>query len=442
MSAPRSGAGSADPSDGQWGRGESHSSGRGGTAPSKERVHEGVASDFASSGEGVVATSAGTFLVRGAIPGERVRFSVDKKSGRLLEVVAPSADRVSPICADADACGGCPLMIASPALARRFKRGKVERATGVEPEWIEGQPFAYRRRARLAFDARRKTIGYRAARSKDVVSVATCHVLDPRLEHARSAIAPLLEVLAGAGEIALDVGASGAIASIVTPESQSERVYRALEAVVRSGALGGIELRAGGAAAAVFGDVRSTSEDREGKPLFGPALGFAQANDEINRALVERVVELVEPNGKSVLELYAGGGNLTVALAPGAKELVAVERDAELVSALRENLKARAIERVKVVHDEAERAVQKARRVDAVVLDPPRAGAREVVRALPAWKPRSIVYVSCDAATLERDAKELAARGYEVDRALALDMFPQTAHVEAIARFVPSPKGQ
>jgi 23S rRNA (uracil1939-C5)-methyltransferase len=401
---------------------------------------EGVASDLAASGEGVVAVPEGTFLVRGALPGERVRFESEKKAARLLEVVEPSPERVSAVCADAEACGGCPLMIASPALARRFKRQKIARATGIEPEWIEASRLGYRRRARLAFDARRRALGYRGARSRDVVSIATCHVLDPRLERARSALAPVLGVLAGAGEIALDLGASGPIASIVTPEPQSEPVYRALEELVRGGELGGLELRAGGAAPAVFGDVRSVSADREGRPLFGPALGFAQANDEINRALVDRVVDLVEPGGKTLLELYAGAGNLTVALAPGAKEVVAVERDAELVTALRENLKARALEQVKVVHDDAERAVLRARRADVVVLDPPRTGAREVVRALPAIKARVIVYVSCDAATLARDAKELASSGYEIDRVFALDMFPQTAHVEAIARFVPSAK--
>jgi 23S rRNA (uracil1939-C5)-methyltransferase len=401
----------------------------------KGRVIEAVVRDLAAGGEGVVPTEDGTFLVRGAIPGERVRLAVEKKDARLLAVLDASPDRVEAICVDADACGGCPLMIASPAASRTYKLARIERATGLAPEWVEGPALGYRRRARLAFDARRKSLGYRASRSREIVRVRTCHVLDPRLETARGRLAEILDRLTGAGEIALDLGPSGVVASIVTPIAQAEPFYRAAEALVAAGAVAGIELRVEGAAPAVFGDVRSMTLDREGQPLFGPALGFAQANDTVNRVLVERVLELAEPAGKSVLELYAGAGNLTVALARHAKDLTAVERDADLVRALRLNAAERALA-VKIVHDDAEAAVARIRRPEVVVLDPPRTGAREVVRALAELRARVIVYVSCDPATLERDGKELTARGYIVDRSVALDMFPQTAHVEAVARFV------
>jgi 23S rRNA (uracil1939-C5)-methyltransferase len=138
-----------------------------------------------------------------------------------------------------------------------------------------------------------------------------------------------------------------------------------------------------------------------------------------------------------VLELFAGHGNFSVALAAQASELRAVESDQQAAEACRQNLRERKLGHARVVCDDAARGAQGRTHVDVVVLDPPRTGARAALSAIVARRPKRIVYVSCDGATLRRDLGELAASGYRVDAAAAFDMFPQTSHLEAVVRLVP-----
>ncbi len=131
---------------------------------------------------------------------------------------------------------------------------------------------------------------------------------------------------------------------------------------------------------------------------------------------------------ESALELYAGHGNLTVAIAPRVGTLVAVEQDREAVSAMQQNVADRPIQ-VKVVCEDA--GAYPEGRYDTVILDPPRGGAREPLERL-GRGPKRIVYVSCHPATLGRDVAELATRGFSVKSARGFDLFPQTPHVEAL----------
>jgi 23S rRNA (uracil1939-C5)-methyltransferase len=169
--------------------------------------------------------------------------------------------------------------------------------------------------------------------------------------------------------------------------------------------------------------------------LWGPSGSFSQANDGINQRLVEQVLALAEPTGMRVLELHCGMGNFTVALAKDAETLIAVEQHAGPAQACRANLAARGL-KARVVETDASRAPKG--RYDVIVLDPPRQGARALFEDSGFWHDtRRIVYVSCDTATLARDLHLACQRGYRIDRMIAFDMFPQTAHLESVVRLVP-----
>jgi 23S rRNA (uracil1939-C5)-methyltransferase len=401
----------------------------------------GYVRDIARGGEAVVATDQGVVLAPLAVPGEEVEVDrIERRGGvergRLARVRAPSHHRVEAPCERAEACGGCPLMTLSIGEQRRFKAGWVAEAVG----WTEvpmrapSPDLAYRRRARLAFQATSAgaRLGYRGHRSRHVVDVPTCPVLAPvlddALERVRRELAPHL---VGRGELRLTVGTGGRpVVSLSSAEPQPPALYSAARELV--GAFAGVALYLGGATTpAVFGDPAEELEGPGGDLLRGPAGAFSQANDAVNEALVETVVQLAEPAGRTVVELYAGMGNLTVPLARRAARVVAVERDPAAARAAEENLR-RAGLTAEVRAGEAE--AEPLPKADVLVLDPPRTGARDALgRALGTGAER-IVYVSCDPVTLGRDVATLRDAGYEVDHAMAFDMFPHTAHVEAVVR--------
>lgn len=408
---------------------------------------EGLVRDVVASGESVVESERGLVFVRGGLPGERLRFELEAKRGRvqrgrLLQVLEPSAARVEPVCRHAGRCGGCALMHAAPDEQRKLRlaalRSALRKVAGeIEITLHEAtEQLAYRRRARLAFRVRgkRAELGFRRERSHELSDIEQCAVLDPVLASALVLLRErLLPSLTGEGEIRLAHGAQERAVLVLTSESvQTPALYALCEALVREQQLAGIALYIAGASRpASFGDAREWSVGFDGAPLEGAIGGFSQAHASINQTLVARVAAHAQVDGARVLELYAGAGNLTVALAAHAASYVAVEQAPEAVVALRHNLERRAL-RAKVVEADARQYAARAAAADVVVLDPPRIGAQGVLAALCAHKPRRIVYVSCDAATLARDLGELDGR-HAVRAIEAFEMFPQTPDLELLA---------
>jgi 23S rRNA (uracil1939-C5)-methyltransferase len=383
-----------------------------------------------------------------ALPGEEVAIAHVEKRGKVLRgalrrVISASPDRVAAPCPYVEACGGCPLMMLADRAQRAVKRAWVERAAGVPPSLVAAEvTLGTRERARLAFETKGGAvrIGFRSARSRGVVDVDVCAVLSPvtsrGLAFARARLAPRL---VGSGEIWLAHGAGGLPVLWLQSESaEPPHVYEAAREGVSAGELAGAALRVGGAGEATFGDPRERSVALDGEPLVGPTFGFSQAHGGLNRELVRLVLALAAPAGKSVLELYAGTGNLTVALAREARALTAVESSADAARACEANLEARGLRaKVKVVADDAAMAAGRERAAEVVILDPPRTGARDAIAPILALAPERIVYVSCDPPTLGRDVAMLGGGGYRVASAHALDMFPHTAHVEAVVVLEP-----
>lgn len=400
--------------------------------------------DLVDSGESVVETELGVVLVRGGLPGEQVRVRAEAarqgvRHGQLVEVLTASSARVEPACAVVDRCGGCPMMRLDLTAQRELKRERVLRAlrsggfdceVALEPV---GEGLGYRRRARLAFrrTAQRCLIGYRQGSGHQLVDVDDCPVLDRALNAALGQIrGQLAGALEGSGTLTLDSDDSGrVVVQLICDQPVGPAVYRAAEALASVAPICGVSLRVGTGAPASFADAQVRARASDARPLRAP--GFSQANAEVNRRLSELVVELAQPSGARVLELYAGHGNFSVELAGSAAAFWAVEGDRAAAEACRENLAARGLSHARVLaQDVATLSLRE--RVDVVVLDPPRAGAKPLAALVERARAQRVVYVSCHMTTLARDLKALAPLGFRAERAHALDMFPQTAHIEAI----------
>ncbi len=418
-------------------------------------VLPGTVRDVVQSGEGVVETSEGVFFVRGVIAGEALLVRPVDKPGRVrranvVRITESAPSRVEPACPHAARCGGCPTMhldlAAQRALKARFL-GEALRKAGVGSELVidvvnADITLGYRRRARLTFRAGKPTaLGFRRERSHEVIDIDRCIVLEPVLDTAIGTLrTKLLPSLVGEGEIGLSIGAKGgAVVVLRSSEAQARSVYAACEEMVSAGELEGVAITAGGATLpALIGQPEECALAADGQVLRGTVGGFSQAHASINRALTERVLALAEPAGMRVLELYAGHGNFSVMLAAQALSLVAVEQDGPALKACRANLEARGL-KAKLIEGDVQRNLGSGP-IDVVVLDPPRTGAPGVLTALRARKPKRIVYVSCDPATLSRDIAELQAEApgprYRVDHAACFEMFPQTADLESVVRLV------
>lgn len=417
------------------------------TAPKATRL-EGRVRDIVQSGDAILETERGLVFARGALPGERVLCELDPKlkkplRGRVIKVLSASPERVEVACAHARRCGGCPLMPMSLSGQRALKLGFLRAAlegAGVKADFPIAhvgaeQVLGYRRRARLAFQVARgaRLVGYRRERSHALVDIPDCAVLHPTLSAALNSLREqILPELAGEGEIRLALGEGERAVSVISArEAQPPRLYAACEALCARGPFAGIALYAAGATApAVFGAPTEWSSALDGRPLEGALGGFSQAHAEINRRLVERVRDLCAPEGKQVIELFAGHGNFSVALAKGAQKYLAVEQDARAVTALRRNLEARGLTAKVVEGDAFSYSIPTG--FEVALLDPPRAGAPGLLTRLAERKLKRIVYVSCDPQTLARDLREVLDHGYRLSFAEVFEMFPQTADLECV----------
>jgi len=300
-------------------------------------------------------------------------------------------------------------------------------------ELVPGPPLAYRNRARLRWMAGR--LGTLRAGARQVVDVPSCATLAPPLAQGLAALREVLAALGPAGEARLVCAASGGAAAALSPERDPDAAFfGAIESLVREGRLRGAIVTSAGTSRAVLGDPTGEVAGGDGRPLAVDPDGFAQPCD----ALVPRIADallggLALRSDDRILELFAGAGTWTVALAPRVFAIVAVESDLRAARRLEENAAARGLANVRVRRETAESALASPGKTPTiVVLDPPRTGARAEVAAIAALRPRRVAYVSCDPATLARDVGAFGAVGYRAICVRAFDLMPQTADVETL----------
>ncbi len=428
---------------------------------------EATIAELAPGGDGVALCDAAgerrAIFVPGVAPGERVRLDVDLSRrparGRLLAVLEPSPARVVPHCPHQSRCGACDWMHLSLEAQAAEHASIVSR---VLPRAYRSTPItahgarhglAYRTRARLHVEAKGRgpvAVGMFGRGTHEPIEVTSCAVLAEAVERAREALPTWLAGSKGRGEARLSLGAPSpslqtrtAVLDLRWDGDLPAAIFARLEEAVAAGTLGGARVFAGAVRLpATIGDPTPFADGPDGLPLrLGPG-GFSQASDEQNRVLALHVAKAAEELAGDVpaVELYAGAGNFTVLLARVLSRLVTVEADREACDAARANLASRGLSARVVCADAAGYEIPRNARL--VVLDPPRTGAKDVIRALAdARRPTpALVYISCDPPTLGRDLGTLADAGYVLRSVDTFEMFPQTSHVETVAVLTARPR--
>ena len=419
---------------------------------------------LAHDGRGVARSPEGkTVFVEGALPGERVRIAVHRTRKRfdeahVRELVTPSPERVAPPCPYFGRCGGCDLQHLALPAQRRHKQAVLTELLGRQgialedaPELLVGAGEDYRRRARLGVkvDADgRVHLGFRARHTHRLVDIASCTVLVPALA---ALLAPLhrqladLEAPRQVGHLELLESDRGVVVLVRQLRDHAEDTRR-WQAFAEAE---GVHLaRWLGREAPAFEWLTPVPalECRVPGPSGEISLGvepgdFLQANAEVNRLMVGAALAWLSPHvGKArLLDLFAGIGNFSLPLAAAGARVTTAEGSPAMVERLAGNARANglAIEahQADLNDPAAVRALLATARPDVVVLDPPREGAGAVSQALAAHPVAHLLYVSCDPATLSRDAAHLLQGGYRIVRAAVADMFVHTSHLESMLMF-------
>ena len=417
---------------------------------------------------GVAHHEGKAVFVDGALPGEVVLCQTTRRSSKydtakVIEVIEASEDRVQPRCSAAGVCGGCSLQHMSESSQIHAKQevmldnlrqiGKVEPLTVLPP--LQSSHWNYRRKARLGVKFVPKKggvlVGFREKQSGYLAVMDSCEVLDIRFSQL---IMPLRELIAKISiakripQIEIAAGDNSAVLVFRHLEPLSEKDQEHLKTFAMQHDLS-IMLQPAGPDSihALYPETQGLLEyrldDWDVSIRFRPT-DFTQVNASINQLMISHALELLEAEeGEEILDLFCGIGNFTLPLARVCGQVTGIEGDAVLVKMARDNAEYNKIENTEFItadlYDAPLDGSWLHRKWDRILLDPPRSGAMEVIERLPELKPKRIVYVSCNPATLARDADLLVNKhGFKLIAAGVMDMFPHTKHVESIAVFEPA----
>ena len=414
---------------------------------------------LSADGEGVASWNGRALFVAGALPGERVRLipAVEGRvqRGRLLEVLKPAAERITPGCPLAGTCGGCDWLHLDAAAQRRERehavRAALERLGGVDlgrVDWLHtlaAGDLGTRRRADLHWTGTH--LGYLHRRSHTPVAVEHCPALV-------GSLAPL------PGRLTALLAPLGTRLRSVRLLADGERISVALElegTVVPRARDVALTLARSGAHGVALVPEDGPTEDVGRPTLRRPAPlrpevrlqlrpeAFVQAHSEGTPLLVERALSLLAPAPEdAALELYAGNGTFTFALAARVASVFAVESSAIAVRLAAASSAEAHLGNVRFVQGDAEKVsrglVKEGRRFEVLLADPPRTGAPGLGQLARDLGVRRLIYVACDAGALARDAAGLTGAGFRLTTLQLVDMFPGTHHSETLAAFESGPE--
>lgn len=438
------------------------------TPPAQPEIEVDITS-LGHDGRGVARVDGKAVFVTGALAGERVRMRIRQRhrhydEADVVEVLVPSPDRVEPKCPHFGVCGGCTLQHLSPAAQiagkQQVLRENFIRIGKVEPrEWLPPLTDAlwnYRRRGRLSVRAvpkkGRVLVGFReAANPRYVADLRHCDVVHPRLGERIEMLGDLIGTLDGAANIPqIEFAAGDSTVALVFRHMQplSEHDQQALVAFGQHEGFA-IYLQPGGVTsvhplwpeAPALEYTLSPGGGMADVTLAFEPLDFIQVNGGMNQRMLAQAMTLLDPQpADRVLDLFCGLGNFTLPIARRVAEVAGVEGEHGLVQRAQANARRNGLDNAHFhVANlfEDQRGAEWARTAwDKVLLDPPRAGADQVLAYLPHKATRRVVYVSCHPASLARDAGILVNQhGFTLKAAGVMDMFPHTAHVESIALF-------
>lgn len=423
---------------------------------------------LAHGGAGVARAEDGRVVfVPATCPGDTVDVRVTADHGRYVEaelagIVTPSEDRRTPPCPYYGHCGGCQWQHISYGVQAEAKRTqlidslqRIGKLSGFEvaPTLVSDTPYGYRNRLEMRSGTgadKRPVLGLTAARSDEIVPIDSCLLLPKRAKSVPKALGGALRYIAGRAPFDLErvavrvgVNTSDLEVDLWGPPGPMQRqaVARTLSDAVRPTCITRVLVKEDARKRAdlkveVLSGRGNWRERLGGFEYRVSAPSFFQGNTKGAEKLAALVLQTLSPDGTDrVLDLYAGVGTFTLPLAEVAGEVVAIEGTGSAVRDLRANIEDAGLF-AEVMPGDAARALAEAGTFDLAVVDPPRAGmAADALKALVAAHPSRICYVSCDTATLARDARELTGAGYRLTSATPVDLFPQTWHTETVAVF-------
>jgi len=419
-------------------------------------------------GRGVTHIDGKAVFIDGALPGEEIEFIYTSKrrkydEGKVSEVKRASPHRVEAKCAHFGLCGGCSLMHLDAVeqinqkqaiLLENLKHiGHVTATEVLEP--VRGPVWGYRRKARLGvkyvIKKERVLVGFREKRNSFIADIKQCEVVDASVGTRIEALADLIQQFQIRDkipqiEVAVSDNESVLIFRHLVDMPEEDKVKLRLFAEQHNFTIllqpGGLDTVVPLIPEAVSPcELNYTLPDYNIEMVFQPTQ-FTQVNSQINMKMVNLAVNFLEPQADdNVLDLFCGLGNFTLPLARSGATVVGVEGSDELVQLATRNALKNELNNVQFYTADLFKAFDELgswskQKYNKVLLDPPRSGAFDVVQWLPKTGVKRIVYVSCNPSTLARDADVLVnTHGFELVKTGVMDMFPHTAHVEAIAVF-------
>lgn len=418
-------------------------------------------------GRGIASINNKTTFISGALPQEKVTYKITKKRSNYNEaemdsIIQASTERTTPPCQHFGLCGGCSLQHMSMETQLQLKQQtlleQLKHFGQVTPEVIlpplSASEIGYRRKARLGvkfvIKKNKVLVGFREKSSNYLADLERCVVLHPevglRLKELSLLIAsleayreiPQIEVAIGDTDVAL---VFRHLVNLSDADKQKLICYGQEQQI-------SIYLQPNPPAPITLlwpvchsDKLRYSLPDYQLEYLFHP-LDFTQINLEMNRLMVKQAISLLDlKKDDNVLDLFCGIGNFTLPIARHVHQVTGVEGSDDMIVRASNNAKHNKIENVDFhtanLMETLTNAAWTNRHYNKILLDPPRAGAKEILTYFTKFKTEKIVYVSCNPATLARDAGELVHQyGYQLKQTRIMNMFPHTAHIEAIALFI------
>ena len=416
-------------------------------------------------GRGVAHCDGKVVFIEDALPGEEVEYRAYKKKAsyelaELARIRRASAFRVEPRCPHFGVCGGCSLQHLEPTAQVAVKQrvledalrhiGKVSPGLILRP--IHGLPWHYRYRARLSVRYVAKKggvlVGFHERRSSFIADMGMCAILPPRIS---ALISPLRSLVGSLSmreripqiEVAIGESVVVLVLRILAPlAAEDEPLLKAF--ADEHGIQWWLQPKGPASAHAYYPE--RMPELSYSLPEFGLVMpfrptDFTQVNAAVNRVLVARAIALLDPRPQERIgDFFCGLGNFTLPIARKGAEALGVEGSRELVARAEANARRNGVVNASFVEmnlfEMTEQSLAGLGYFDKMLIDPPRDGAVELVKALPPSAPSRIIYVSCNPATLARDAAILVhSKGYRLMAAGVANMFPHTTHVESLAWF-------
>ncbi len=422
-------------------------------------------------GRGVAHFDGKVIFIEGALTGEIVSYSSYRKKpafeqAQVVKIFKTSSMRVQPKCKHFGVCGGCSMQHldarAQVAVKQRILEDGLRHIGKVKPETIlpaiYGEAWGYRERARISvkyvIKKSKMLVGFHEKRSSYVADMQSCEILAPKIAKLLPLLADLISGLSIRDKLPqIEVAVGEQVDALVlrvmeTPTHADEDALRAFadEHHIQ------FWLQSKGPETIVPFHPLDAPELSYSLPEFNITMPFApseftQVNSALNRVMISRALRLLDPQpNERIADLFCGLGNFTLPIARSGAQVLGIEGSDALVKRAQQNAASNGLQgntefMAMNLFEMTEAGFAKLGRFDKLLIDPPRDGAFELVKSLGFENgggdnaPKRIVYVSCNPATLARDAAELVQRGYVLKSAGVMNMFPHTSHVESIAVF-------